>query len=494
MSVPKWSGKKKAIVKILLRELARFVSFDYSPYLCTIKTKHLREEMKTIHRLLAAVLLVAATAEVKAQFGPQKDMDSKYATGLIQPGTAAPDLKLKTPEGKTVSLLSYQKAKKKGQAGKTLVLDFWASWCPDCRKDAPEVVRMYREYSQKDIEFVGVSMDTDVDAWQKAIGKYGITYPQVSELKKFKDTDVAKAYGVGWIPSMVVVGPDGKVALSTVLTYKVDKYLKELTSGGGKRDARFSGGEQRVMIDGDHGRLQAIIQKPELQSGERCPMVVFCHGFGGTKDGPLFELIADSLQQHGIASVRFDFNGHGESEGEFKDMTVPNEIEDAKKVVEYVRDLRYVSDLAIVGHSQGGVVASMTAGELGTDAFRAVVLMAPAAVLRDDAIRGSTMGKMYDPFDPGEYVELWGGMKLGGKYIRTAFSLPIYETAAKYQGPALIVHGTGDRVVPYTYGERYHQIWPKSELVLQEYYDHGFSQDIYRTTDIVADYLVRMLK
>lgn len=166
-------------------------------------------------------------------------------------------------------------------------------------------------------------------------------------------------------------------------------------------------------------------------------MVVFCHGFSGTKDGPLFELIADTLQAHGIASIRFDFNGHGESEGEFKDMTVPNEIEDAKKVVEYVRDLRYVSTLAIAGHSQGGVVAAMTAGqlseELGEPAFKAVALMAPAAVLRDDAIRGNTMGKQYDPFDPGEYVELWGGLKLGGKYIRTAFSLPIYETAAKYQ-------------------------------------------------------------
>ena len=159
----------------------------------------------------------------------------------------------------------------------------------------------------------------------------------------------------------------------------------------------------------------------------------------------MFELICDTLQAHGIASIRFDFNGHGQSEGEFKDMTVPNEIEDAKKVVEYVSSLPYVNGLAIAGHSQGGVVAAMTAGELsealGQPAFKAVALMAPAAVLREDAIKGSTMGKMYDPFDPGEYIELFGGLKLGGNYIRTAFTLPIYETAAKYQGPAIIVHG-----------------------------------------------------
>ena len=447
--------------------------------------------MKKSMTLLFALLMIGATA-AKAQF-PQQDMDDKYATELVKAGTAAPDFKMKTPDGKTVQLSKVLKPTKKGN-GKTVVLDFWASWCPDCRKDAPEVVRMYEKYRQYGVEFIGISMDTDVEAWKKAIEKFGINYPQVSELKKFKETDIAKAYGVKWIPSMVVVGPDGQVKLSTVLPYKVDKYLKELTTGAYKG----AGQGEAVYIDGDHGRLKAIIQKPELKQGEQCPMVVFCHGFGGRKDGPLFELIADTLQAHGIASIRFDFNGHGESEGEFKDMTVPNEIEDAKKVVEYVRNLRYVNSLAIVGHSQGGVVAAMTAGQLsealGEPAFKAVALMAPAAVLREDAIRGNTMGKQYDPFDPGEYVELWGGLKLGGNYIRTAFSLPIYETAAKYQGPALIIHGNADRVVPYTYGERFHQIWPKSELVIQEYYDHGFSQNIYLSTDIVSQYLIKELK
>ena len=435
--------------------------------------------------LLFALLLMGATV-AKAQ-AAQPDFDDKYATELVKAGTAAPDFKMKTPDGKNFQFSKFAK-------GKTVVLDFWASWCPDCRKDAPEVVRLYEKYRQYGIEFIGISMDTDVEAWKKAIEKYGIKYPQVSELKKFKETDIAKAYGVKWIPSMVVVGPDRQVKLSTVLTYKVDKYLKELTTG----KYAGPGKGEAVFIDGDHGRLKALIQKPELKQGEKCPMVIFCHGFSGTKDGPMFELIADTLQAHGIASIRFDFNGHGESEGEFKDMTVPNEIEDAKKVVEYVSDLRYVSSLAIVGHSQGGVVAAMTAGQLsealGESPFKAVALMAPAAVLRDDAIRGSTMGKQYDPFAPGEYVELWGGLKLGGQYIRTAFSLPIYETAAKYQGEALIIHGNADRVVPYTYGERFHQIWPKSELVIQEYFDHGFSQNIYRTTDIVSEYLIKQLK
>ena len=429
-------------------------------------------------RILLAAFLMAATT-VWAQFGPEPDFDSKYATELVKAGTQAPDFKMKTIDGKTFKLSQLK--------GKTVVLDFWASWCPDCRKDAPEMVRMYKEYAPQGIEFVGISMDTDVEAWKKACQQFGIRYTQVSELKKFKETDIAKAYGVKWIPSMVVVGKDGKVALSTVLSYKVDKYLKELRPTG------YQPKRERLTIDGDHGRLQAVIQKPDLAPDERCPMVVFCHGFGGSKDGPLFELVADSLQRQGIASIRLDFNGHGESEGRFQDMTVPNEISDAKKVIDYVRSLDYVSKIALVGHSQGGVVASMTAGELGS-AISAVVLMAPAAVLREDAIRGNTMGKMYNPLDPPEFVELWGGLKLGGQYIKTSFSLPIYETAAGYHGPALIIHGNADRVVPYTYGERYHNLWKGSEYVLQENFDHGFSQNVYRTTDIVSDFLYKTLQ
>lgn len=251
---------------------------------------------------------------------------------------------------------------------------------------------------------------------------------------------------------------------------------------------------EKVTIDGDHGKLQGVIHKPQFKQGERVPMVVLCHGFMGRKESDLLIKIADQLQAAGIASIRFDFNGHGESEGRFQDMTVLNEIVDAKKVVEYVSALPYVGSVAIAGHSQGGVVAAMTAGELGAAKIKSLVLLAPAAVLRDDAIRGNTMGATYDPFNPGEYVELFRGLKLGAEYIRTAFSMPIYETSAKYKGPALIIHGTGDRVVPYTYGERFHEIWPKSKLEILDRADHGFSKEIDKVASSSSKFLIETLR
>ena len=66
----------------------------------------------------------------------------------------------------------------------------------------------------------------------------------------------------------------------------------------------------------------------------------------------LEKLTADKLAQNGIATVKFDFNGHAESEGEFSGMTVPNEIEDAKLVYEYVKSLPFVGDIALTGWSR----------------------------------------------------------------------------------------------------------------------------------------------
>ena len=201
---------------------------------------------------------------------------------------------------------------------------------------------------------------------------------------------------------------------------------------------------ERVIIQGDHGKLVADLQTPDVLP-KKCPIVILCHGFTGNRNGGLEVGIAHELETKGIASIRFDFNGHGESEGDFQQMT--------------------------------GVVTAMLAGQLGKKAFKGgVVLLAPAGVIRDDAIRGQTggqQGSLDDPQNPPEYVEVWGH-RLGRDYITTAFWLPIYETAAGYKGPACIVHGTSDRTVPYTYGLRFHQQWKRSEWHLLDHYDHGF--------------------
>lgn len=249
-----------------------------------------------------------------------------------------------------------------------------------------------------------------------------------------------------------------------------------------------------LTLNGPEGKLYAELQKPVVES-EKIPLVIICHGFTANCNRPLLTDIANDLQNQGIASLRFDFNGHGKSEGEFQNMTVLNEIDDLKDVISWAQSQPWVESVSLLGHSQGGVVVSMTAGELGDSVIKNVVLMAPAAVLRDDAIRGNTQGAQYDPWNfKGDYVEIpQRGLKLGRKYVETARNLPIYETAWRYTGPVLVIQGTHDRVVPYTYAERYDEGYKDCTLRLIPDEDHSFSQNTAEAALIASDWLSKQI-
>ena len=247
-------------------------------------------------------------------------------------------------------------------------------------------------------------------------------------------------------------------------------------------------------IPGPNGKLVGEIQRPD--KAEKVPLVIISHGFTANKEGTLLTDVADALEKVGIASIRFDFDGHGESGGDFQDMTVPKEINDLKAIYSYALNLPYVESISLLGHSQGGVVTSMVAGDLGNKKIKAIVLMAPAAILREDAIRGNTMGVTYDPLNPPEYVELpmpGKTLRLGREYIRTAFDLPIFETAEGYRGPACMIHGTGDQIVPYTMSLHYDHRFKKSELHLIPGEDHGFNKNRSEAVKIAVDFLSAQL-
>ena len=179
--------------------------------------------MKQIKLFLFALALtvmpqaISAQAPANAQSGVVEDLDAKYATNLLKPGTDAPDINLQTIGGKQFSLKSLR--------GKYVVLDFWASWCPDCRKDSPYIMSLYEKFAPKGVEFVGVSFDTKAEAWKNGVEKLGIKYTQVSDMKHMRESAVAQTYCVKWIPTIYVVDPEGKVVLGTVMSDKVGAYL-----------------------------------------------------------------------------------------------------------------------------------------------------------------------------------------------------------------------------------------------------------------------------
>ncbi len=244
-----------------------------------------------------------------------------------------------------------------------------------------------------------------------------------------------------------------------------------------------------VQIQGAVGNLEAALQIPALKPNERCPLVIIMHGVFSSKEFPVLTEIADSLQSKGVASIRFDFNGHGESDGEFIDMTVPSEVEDAKAVFNYCKTLDFVSDISLLGHSQGGVVTSLAAGEL-KNAVKSVVLLAPAAVMEDQVNAGMMMGITFDPENIPEYITVYNH-KVGREYLATIQTLNIYERASAYKGPVCIIHGKADQVVPYSYSKKYDEIYNKSALHLMEGETHMFNKNQSVAVSTAVDFLIK---
>ena len=220
---------------------------------------------------------------------------------------------------------------------------------------------------------------------------------------------------------------------------------------------------ERLVLSGPSGNLAAELLLPQAfdREKDRCTLVILMHGFRGSKTKPPMLFLSRVLQEAGYGVLRFDFDGYGESDGAPEENTVPKMIQDAKAVWDYANTLAFVDRIVILGHSQGGVVAGMLAGRLekaGTPPS-ALILMAPAFVLREYARRGRFFSAHCDPENPPETISVVG-FKMGRDYITTAQTLPIEEDLSCFTGPVCLLHGKLDGIIPISCSEPYHKLYP----------------------------------
>jgi peroxiredoxin len=165
-------------------------------------------------RQLGIFLGAVATGEPKAPAA------AAAQTG-VKVGDVAPSFAAKNPEGKEVSL-------KESMGAKVTIIDFWASWCPPCRKENPNMVALYNKYHDKGLNIIGVSLDKTADKWKEAIAKDGLPWAQVSNLM-YWDEPIAKQYGVEQIPAPFVLDASGKVVARDIYGEELEKKVAELT-------------------------------------------------------------------------------------------------------------------------------------------------------------------------------------------------------------------------------------------------------------------------
>lgn len=247
-------------------------------------------------------------------------------------------------------------------------------------------------------------------------------------------------------------------------------------------------------IRGSKGALKAVIHLPRLSGSQKCPFVLVMHGFTGNKDEAMLVQISEGLQKRGIGSVRFDFNGHGESDGRFQDMTIGNEIEDAKAVLSAVKAIGCVDSarIGLLGHSQGGVVTGMLAGELGAEQVKAIVQLAPAGNIGEGVRKGRMLGVSVDVNNIPEFVEVWQH-KVGRAYIQYAMNADMYGVAAKYKGKACVIHGGADTTVPCEYGKRFADGFEQGKWICLPGDTHGLRKHRSQALGAIYDFFKKNL-
>ncbi|MCT4615909.1 MAG: AhpC/TSA family protein [Marinifilaceae bacterium] len=138
----------------------------------------------------------------------------------VEIGQIAPDFTLKTKDNKDFSLSSLK--------GKVVVIDFWASWCGPCRRENPNMLRIYSEYKDKGVEFLGVSLDDNKEKWLAAIIKDELPWTHVSDLKGWNSA-AAKLYCVSSIPCTYVLNKEGKIVGKKIFGEELEAELTKLT-------------------------------------------------------------------------------------------------------------------------------------------------------------------------------------------------------------------------------------------------------------------------
>ena len=137
------------------------------------------------------------------------------------PGGSPPDFEQEDPNGQSVKLSDFK--------GQYLLLDFWASWCGPCRRENPNVVKMYAKYRAKGFEILGISLDNNRQRWLNAIEKDQLTWPQVSDLKGWSNK-VAQQYQVTAIPKTFLLDPAGKIIAVNLRGPALEAKLEEIFS------------------------------------------------------------------------------------------------------------------------------------------------------------------------------------------------------------------------------------------------------------------------
>lgn len=208
--------------------------------------------------------------------------------------------------------------------------------------------------------------------------------------------------------------------------------------------------EQResVILNNQGKKIFGVLHMPI--GVEKPPVVLICHGLGGDKTGKyrIYVRISELLANYGVASLRFDFRGAGDSEGDFSEVTLESEVSDALKALDFLENLSSIDPnrIAIMGRSFGGTIALIAANR-----YKKVKTVVTWAPLFDGEQWLATWKKIhsedYEQKDRDSIMRI-NGQVPGKEFFKQLFDFKIEDELNGINHiPLLHIHGEKDGVV-----------------------------------------------
>lgn len=242
--------------------------------------------------------------------------------------------------------------------------------------------------------------------------------------------------------------------------------------------------EQReaITLENQQEKIFAIMHRPLLPKSEKVPAVLFCSGFAGTKSGKfrVFTTLAKELAKQGIAALRFDYRGAGDSEGDFCDMTLEGNISDTLLCLDFLsRDPQIdTSRIGLFGRSLGGVIAILAASRF--QSIKSLSLWAPVFKSDPWKLLWNTF-KAINPRDPSK-LEIMRHLPADAPnltFLEEFFKIDIESELKSLQKiPLFHIHGVLDQVVKIEQAREYERVrngLPNTRFLQLPNTDHDFS-------------------
>ncbi|MBQ8082808.1 MAG: alpha/beta fold hydrolase [Clostridia bacterium] len=230
--------------------------------------------------------------------------------------------------------------------------------------------------------------------------------------------------------------------------------------------------QQEFFLNDDGIRLHAKLDRPE--GLEKCPLCIVLHGLTGHMEEDHIRAVAAAMNDLGIATLRVELYGHGQSDGAFEDHDIAKWLHNIDAATDYAKSLDFVTDLYLCGHSQGGLAAVMAAGRRPED-YKALLPLAPALMI-------PRLAKEF-PDDEVPDCFYFHEQRIAQGYILANRALDVDAAIAAYHGPVLLVQGTNDTTIVPQDTIDAADVYDNATLVLVEGDTHCFD---YHLDQVVA--------